>query len=117
MKKSIAILVAALSSGSVWAGVLSNNPDLYGTVWLDSSNRTGSTVIYTEPARTPYTGILDYGEIVADNLSRPGTTMVAGQPAVGDVTGRPMRTARIHERPFAHPDLDQSVLSDIGYNF
>lgn len=117
MKKSIAILVAALSSGSVWAGVLSNNPDLYGTVWLDNPDRTGPAVTYTQPARTAYTGILDYGEIVADDLNRPAATMAAGQPAVGDVTGRSMRTARTHERPFTHPDLDQSVLSDIGYNF
>src|SRR5512143_652879 len=121
MKRSALIVTALLVSGSAWAAPSSYSAYAdtvpYGEIVADDVHGSGPAVVLQQPGHSAYVGIVDYGEIIADNLDRPGTTMVVGQPGVGDVMGRPMHTARTHERPFAHPDLDQSVLSDIGYNF
>jgi hypothetical protein len=119
MKRSALIVTALLVSGSAWAAPsgYSAYADTapYGEIVSDAVHGSGPAVALQGPGHSAYAGILDYGEIIADNLDRPGT--VVGQPGVGDTMGRTMHTARTHERAFAHPDLDQSVLSDIGYNF
>jgi hypothetical protein len=87
MKKIFAISAALLTSGSVWAGVLSSNPDLYGS-------------------------------ILADDLSS-GSSAVAAQPGVGDTMGtRPSETRIVGQHDAFHePDLQPSILNDVGLRF
>lgn len=121
MNRTALIVTALLASGSAWAAqpsysAYADTPPYDEIVSYDVHG--GAPVVVSEQPRvSAYHGILDYGEIIADDLNRPGMTAMAGQPGVGDVTARRTTAARTHEHPFEHPELDQSVLSDIGYNF
>jgi len=88
MRKSIVTLAGLLAYGSALAGgALPPNPDLYGS-------------------------------ILVDDLSHRQTAM-AGQPGVGDVPGTHSTQVRhaVRRNAFVHPDLSQSILTDIGYDF
>ena len=119
MKRTALIVTALLASGSAWAAqpsysAYADTPP-YGEILSNDVHGGAPAVVIEQPSA--YANTPPYGEILANDLNRSGMTAVAGQPGVGDVTARHTTAARSHEHPFEHPDLDQSVLNDIGYNF
>jgi hypothetical protein len=135
MRKIIVTVAGLLAYGSALAGgALPPNPDLYGSILVDDFSHR-QTAVAGQPGvgNVPVArggempasggGALPpnpdlYGSILVDDLSHRQTA-VAGQPGVGDapgIHGTHVRHA-VRRNAFVHPDLSQSILTDIGYNF